>query len=176
LLAVTAEEKGLIGAQYFARNPTVPADRVIANVNLDMPIMRYDFTDIIAFGAERSTIGEAVRRAARRVNVTLSPDPLPQEGLFVRSDHYRFVEAGVPAVFLMTGFANGGEKQFSEFLASCYHRPCDDTSQNLDYRAGAKFAQINYEIARELADGSTRPAWKPGDFFGTKFGRQPAPR
>ena len=176
LLAVTAEEKGLIGADYFARNPTVPGERIVANVNLDMPILRYDFTDVVAFGAERSTIGDAVRRAARRVNLTLAPDPLPQEGLFVRSDHYRFVEAGVPAVFLMTGFANGGEKQFSEFLSTCYHKPCDDTSQKLDYRAGAKFAQINYEIARELADAPARPSWKPGDFFGTKFGRASSAR
>jgi hypothetical protein len=174
LLAVTAEEKGLIGADYFARNPTVSRDRIVANVNLDMPILRYDFTDVVAFGAERSTIGDAVRRAARRTNLTLSPDPLPAEGLFVRSDHYRFVEAGVPAVFLMTGFANGGEKHFTEFLATCYHKPCDDTSQKLDYRAGAKFAQINYEIARELADATPRPSWKAGDFFGTRFGR-PSP-
>jgi Zn-dependent M28 family amino/carboxypeptidase len=96
---------------------------------------------------------------------------MPEEGLFVRSDHYRFVEVGVPAVFLMTGFANGGEKQFRDFLATCYHRPCDDTSQKLDYNAGAKFARINYEIARELADAPTRPVWRPNDFFGSRFGR-----
>jgi Zn-dependent M28 family amino/carboxypeptidase len=170
VLAVTAEEKGLVGSEYFARNPTVPLERLVADVDLDMPILKYDFRDVIAFGAERSTIGEAVRRAAQRMNVKLSPDPLPEEGLFTRSDHYRFVEAGVPAVFLMTGFANGGEKAFRDFLATCYHRPCDDTSQGIDYRVGARFAQINYEIARELADAATRPAWKPGDFFGSRFG------
>jgi Zn-dependent M28 family amino/carboxypeptidase len=105
------------------------------------------------------------------MHVKLSPDPMPEEGLFTRSDHYRFVESGVPAVFLMTGFANGGEKQFKDFLATCYHRPCDDTTQAIDYNAGAKFARINYEIARELADAPIRPAWKPKDFFADRFGR-----
>jgi Zn-dependent M28 family amino/carboxypeptidase len=168
-LTVTGEEKGLLGAQYFARNPTLGARPIVANVDLDMPILFYDFTDVIAFGSDRSGIGPAVRRAAGRMGVALSPDPMPEEGLFTRSDHFRFVEVGVPAVFLMTGFANGGEEKFRGFLAGCYHHPCDDLSQPIDYAAGAKFARLNYEITRELADGDTRPLWVKGDFFGTKF-------
>jgi Zn-dependent M28 family amino/carboxypeptidase len=101
--------------------------------------------------------------------VALSPDPMPEEGLFTRSDHFRFVEVGVPAVFLMTGFQNGGEEKFRGFLGGCYHHPCDDLSQPIDYAAGAKFARLNYEITRELADGDARPLWVKGDFFGTKF-------
>jgi Zn-dependent M28 family amino/carboxypeptidase len=169
VLAVTGEEKGLLGAEYFAHNPTVPAASLAANVNLDMPILTYDFVDVVAFGAERSSLGEAVRRAATRTGVALSPDPLPEEGLFTRSDHFRFVEVGVPSTFLMTGFQNGGEAKFRGFLASCYHRPCDDISQPIDYLAGAKFARLNYEVARELADADARPKWNKGDFFGTKF-------
>ena len=172
-LAVTAEEKGLLGAEYFARNPTVPASSLVANVNLDMPILTYDFLDVVAFGAERSTLGAAVRRAAGRTGVALSPDPLPEEGLFTRSDHFRFVEIGVPSAFLMTGFGNGGEAAFRSFLADCYHKPCDDLAQPIDYAAGAKFARINYEITRDLADADPRPAWNPGDFFGDKFGTRP---
>ena len=168
-LAVTAEEKGLVGADYFAQNPTVPKASLAANVNLDMPILNYDFTNVVAFGAERSTIGPAVRRAAERVGITLQPDPLPQEGLFTRSDHYRFVEQGVPAVFLMTGFANGGEQAFTGFLAGCYHKVCDDLSQPINYGAAARFARVNYEIARELVDADERPRWNPGDFFGQLF-------
>jgi len=103
-LAVTGEEKGLLGAEYFARNPTVPAGAVVADVNLDMPILTYDFMDVIAFGAERSSLAGAVRKAAAREGVALSPDPMPEEGLFTRSDHFRFVEVGVPSIFLMTGF------------------------------------------------------------------------
>jgi Zn-dependent M28 family amino/carboxypeptidase len=170
-LAVTAEEKGLVGSEYFARNPTVPLEQIVADVDLDMPVLTYDFTDVVAFGADRSTLGDVVRRAASRMKVSLSPDPIPEEGIFTRSDHYRFVEVGVPAVFLMTGFANGGEQQFRTFLETCYHRPCDDTSQAIDYRAAVKFARINYEITRELAGAAARPSWKPGDFFGAKFSR-----
>jgi hypothetical protein len=167
-LAVTAEEKGLLGAQYYALNPTVRGE-MVANVNLDMPILTYDFLDVVAFGAERSTLGSAVRAAAQRSGVALSPDPMPEEGLFVRSDHFRFVEVGVPSTFLMTGFQNGGEARFRGFLRDCYHKPCDDLSQPIDYAAGAKFARINYEIAREIADSAERPRWIKGDFFGTRF-------
>ena len=172
-LAVTAEEKGLLGAEYFAQNPTVPAGHLAANVNLDMPILTYDFTDVVAFGADRSTIGPAVRRAAGRLGVPLSPDPTPEEGLFTRSDHFRFVEAGVPAIFLATGYGGPGAEAWKGFLRDCYHKPCDDLGQKIDYRAGARFAQINYEIARELADGAERPRWNAGDFFGGKFAAKP---
>lgn len=168
-LAVTGEEKGLLGAEYFARNPTVPRASLVANVNLDMPILMYDFQDVIAFGAERSSLAGAVRKAAAREGVALSADPMPEEGLFTRSDHFRFVEVGVPSTFLMTGFLNGGEAKFRGFLAGCYHKPCDDIAQPLDYAAGAKFARINYEIAREIADADTRPTWNKGDFFAGKF-------
>jgi Zn-dependent M28 family amino/carboxypeptidase len=114
-----------------------------------------------------------VKRATARLGVGLTPDPLPEEGLFTRSDHYRFVEQGVPSVFLMTGFANGGEQAFRGFLAGCYHKVCDDLSQPINYAAAARFAVVNYEIARELADAPERPRWNPGDFFGQLFG-QPA--
>jgi len=75
----------------------------------------------------------------------------------------------VPSTFLMTGFQNGGEAKFRGFLKDCYHKPCDDLGQGIDYAAGAKFAWINYEIARELADDPARPQWNKGDFFGTRF-------
>ena len=160
-----------MGAEYFARNPTVPLASIVADVDLDMPILTYDFTDVIAFGAERSSIGPVVRRAAGAMNLKLTPDPMPEEGLFTRSDHYRFVEVGVPAVFFMTGFANGGEKEFRTFLAERYHKPNDDLAQPINWLAGAKFARLNYEVTRELTDMAERPAWNKGDFFGTKYAR-----
>jgi Zn-dependent M28 family amino/carboxypeptidase len=166
----TAEEKGLVGAEYFARNPIVPRGSIVADVDLDMPILTYDFTDVTAFGADRSSIGPSVKRAAARVNVKLTPDSQPDEGFFTRSDHYRFVEQGVPAVFLATGFANGGEKAYRDFMANRYHKPSDDLSQPIRYDAGAKFARLNYEITRELADGP-RPTWNKGDFFADKFAK-----
>ncbi|HEX8512721.1 MAG TPA: M28 family metallopeptidase [Allosphingosinicella sp.] len=163
--AVTAEEKGLLGAQFLARNP-LPGIDVVGVVNLDMPVLLYDFTDVIAFGAEHSTMGAAVARAGKGMGVALSDDPLPQEGLFTRSDHYRFVQEGVPSVFLMTGFANGGREKFTDFLATHYHKPSDQLGLPIDWRAGAKFARINYEIAREIADSPQAPRWYSDSFFG----------
>jgi Zn-dependent M28 family amino/carboxypeptidase len=170
LLAVTAEEKGLVGADYFARNPTVPKGSLVGNVNLDMPILSYDFTDVVAFGGERSTIGEAAARAAERVGVKLVPDHRPEMNLFTRSDHYRFVEQGVPSIFLMTGPGNGGNEAWDRFMAERYHKPSDDMGQPMNFTAAARFARVNYEIARELADAPDRPRWKAGDFFGGVFG------
>ncbi|MEA3041960.1 MAG: hypothetical protein QOC65_1449 [Sphingomonadales bacterium] len=166
--AVTAEEKGLLGAQYLARHPVVDG-RIVGVVNLDMPVLSYDFSDVIAFGAEHSTLGPIVERAAARMNVRLTPDPLPEEGLFTRSDHYNFVREGIPSVFLMTGFAGEGERAFRRFLAERYHRPGDDLAQPFDWRAGARFAELNWLIAREIADSPEAPLWYRGSFFGDAF-------
>jgi Peptidase family M28 len=175
--AVTAEEKGLLGAQFLSRHPVVGNGRIVAVVNLDMPVLTYDFRDVTAFGAEHSTMGPIVATAAARMGVGLSPDPLPEEGLFTRSDHYRFVQQGIPAVFLMTGFQNGGGERFHAFLDNLYHSPGDDLSQAFDWRAGARFAQLNYLIAREIADGAEPPRWYQGSFFGDAFGgNQPRAR
>lgn len=170
-LAVTAEEKGLLGAGYYARHPTVPKDAIVANVNLDMPLVLFDFVDVIAFGAERSTLGDLVGAAAASMGVALSPDPVPEQNLFTRSDHYRFVEQGVPAVFLVVGFGGGGDKVFADFLATHYHKVSDDISLPINYAAAARFAELNYRIARAVAAAPERPRWKEGDFFGELFGR-----
>ena len=170
-VAVTAEEKGLVGSDYFAANPVVPAAQIVADVNLDMPILLYDFQDVVAFGAEQSTLGPIVERAAAKMGVTLSPDPMPAEQLFLRSDHYSFVKAGVPSVFLVTGFKNGGEKAFRDFLKTNYHKVSDDLKQPFDWKAGAKFAKINYLIAREIADADQEPRWYEGNSFGERFAK-----
>ena len=168
-LAVTAEEKGLLGADYFAHFPTLGGKEIVANVNLDMPLMLHSFTDIIAYGAERSTLGPIAEDALSDIGVVISPDPLPEQGIFTRSDHYRFVEKGVPALFLWPGFADGGEEVISDFLANHYHQPSDDLSLPILWDDAARFADVNYEIAREIADRPARPQWNDGDFFGDLF-------
>lgn len=173
-LIVTGEEKGLLGADYFARNPTVPLSAISANVDLDMPLLTYDFTDVTAFGADRSSIGPSVQRAAAGMQVALAPDPMPDQGVFTRSDHYRFVEQGVPAVFLATGYANGGKAAWDDFWANHYHKPSDDLSLPIRYEAGAKFARLNYAITSELANADARASWNKGDFFAGKFAKRPA--
>ena len=167
--AVTAEEKGLIGSDYLARNPVTGEARSVGVVNFDMPILTYKFTDVIAFGAENSSMGPMVASAAAKAGITLSPDPMPEEGLFTRSDHYRFVQQGVPAVFLMTGFAGEGQAKFRDFLAKNYHQPSDDLKLPFDWQAGAKFAEVNYHIVRTIADAPVRPQWYEGNFFGKEF-------
>ncbi len=171
IVAVTAEEKGLLGADYFAHFPTIGRGEMIANVNLDMPVMLHEFTDVIAFGAERSSIGRVMKAALEEVGIALAPDPVPQLGVFTRSDHYRFVEQGVPSIFLWTGFANGGEEKFWDFYKHHYHKPSDDISQPILYDDLARFAEVNYIIARAIADAPEKPAWNEGDFFGDLFAK-----
>jgi hypothetical protein len=168
-LLVTAEEKGLLGAQYFALNPTVDRTRMVGNVNLDMPVLTYDFQDVVAFGSDRSTIAGAVSDAAEAMGMELAPDPFPEQGLFTRSDHFRFVEIGVPSVFLATGFANGGERAWNEHFARNYHRPSDDMDNDISFEAAARFAEVNFRIATALANAEQRPLWKAGDFFARQF-------
>jgi hypothetical protein len=168
-LATTAEEEGLLGADYFARHPTVPIGQVVANVNLDMPVLLYPFTDVVAFGANHSSIGPLVASAVEPMGIRLAPDPMPQEGLFTRSDHYMFVKQGVPSVYFATGFANGGEKAWQSLLSGAYHHPDDDMLQQIDWQSGARFAEANYRLTRAIADGDARPLWVQGDFFGDAF-------
>ncbi len=172
-LAVTAEEKGLLGAEYFARHPTVPINQVVGTVGLDMPLLLYPFTDVIAFGANHSTFGKLVADAVAPMNIQLAPDPMPEQGVFTRSDHYMMVKQGVPAVFLVTGFGNGGDKFWGEFLHGTYHQPNDDLMQKIDWQAGARFVEVNYRITRAMADGD-KPLWLEGDYFGDTFAPQAA--
>ena len=168
-LVSTGEEKGLLGADYFARHPTVPIDTIVGNVDVDMPLLLYHFTDVVAFGADHSTLGPLTAAAVAPMGIKLSPDPMPQENIFVRSDHYMFVKQGVPAVFLATGYANGGAEQWEKFLSGNYHHPGDDMTQPIDWDSGARFAEANYRIMRAMADGDTPPLWFSGDFFGDTF-------
>mgnify|MGYP001824254077 CR=1 FL=1 len=175
-VAVTAEEKGLVGSEYFAMNPTVPVDSIAAAVNLDMPLLLYDFADVIAFGAEHSSLGDTVQQAAQTYATELSPDPFPEQNMFVRSDHYRFVQQGVPSVFLVTGMKSldstiDTQPIFEGFLQEHYHKPSDDLDLPINYAAAARFTRINTKIGELLANDPDRPAWHEGDFFGRTFAK-----
>lgn len=174
-VALTAEEDGLLGADYLANHPVLKGKKIVGNVNLDMPVLTYDFQDVVAFGAEHSTMGPAVARAVAKAGIRLSPDPMPEEGLFTRSDHYRFVQQGIPSVFLVTGFAGPGKEAFQSFLKNHYHRVSDQPTLPFNWKAGAKFARVNYLIARELADAPQAPRWYQGSFFGDVYAKN-APR
>ncbi|WP_307558614.1 M28 family peptidase [Novosphingobium rosa] len=168
-LVSTGEEKGLLGADFFARHPAVPVEKIVGNVDLDMPVLLYPFTDLVAFGADHSTLGKIVANSGKAMQLSLSPDPMPTENIFVRSDHYMFVKQGVPAVFLATGYGNGGAAQWTQFMKTTYHKPGDDLSQPINWRAGARFAEANWRITSAMADSDTPPLWYKGDFFGNLF-------
>lgn len=179
LVATTAEEKGLLGARYFAAHPTVPAGSLVANVNMDMPLPMADVTDVIPTGIEHSTLEAVARKAVAQAGLTLTPDPLPEEVTFVRSDQYPFVRAGVPAIYLKSGIRqrDGGDglARVKEFRSTRYHLPHDDLDQPIDWLSAARLAVVNYRIASTIAAERQRPKWNDGDFFGTKFGRQLVP-
>jgi hypothetical protein len=168
-MANTGEERGLLGASYYIAHPTVPVKQIVAAVDLDMPLLLYDFTDVVAFGADHSTVARTVAQAARGMGIAVGPDPMPEQTIFVRSDHYQFVRGGVPAILLFTGYANGGKAKWDDFFARTYHKPNDDMSQPINWNAGARYAKLNYEISRILADADQRPLWYRGDYFGERF-------
>jgi len=175
-VAVTAEEKGLVGSEYFAMNPTVPVETIVSEINLDMPLLLYDFGDVIAFGAERSSLGETVRGAAQSFGIELTPDPFPEQNIFVRSDHYRFVQQGIPSVFLVTGTKSldgdiDTQPIIEGFLKNHYHQPSDDLKLPIHYGAAAKFTHINVKIGELIANEPTRPSWHEGDFFGRTYAK-----
>lgn len=176
-LAVAAEEKGLQGSDYFARHPTVPLERIVANINVDMFLMLQPLRDVVAFGAEHSSLGQVVERAARLLDLEVSPDPFPEQALFIRSDQLSFIRQGIPSLYLTNGFKSddpaGGGPLRMRWLQSTYHKPNDDMSQTFDFEAGAQFTRLNFLLAREVAQDDAAPRWNPGDFFGETLGRKP---
>jgi len=169
-LAVTAEEKGLVGSDYFSNNPTVKGT-IVADVNLDMPIITYPFEDIVVYGANHSTLGPIVAKAAAEIGVKMSDDPLPGENIFVRSDHYNFVRKGVPSVFLWPGAGGPGRAAIDHFMKNHYHQPSDQIDQQpaLNWQSGVRFVDVNFRIANAIANGDEKPVWNKGDFFGLTY-------
>ncbi len=178
-VALTGEEKGLLGSEYMAKYWVREDGEPVGVVNFDMPVLLYDMDDVVGFGAENSTMGETLAAAGAATGIGVTPDFLPDENLFVRSDHYSFVKEGVPALFLMSGVENGGKDAFTNFLKTDYHGPGDDLSQPLNWESARKFALLNYEIVKLTANADARPMWYEGNYFGDKFDpegpRAPAP-
>lgn len=176
-LAVTGEEKGLLGSDYFAHFPTVPIHSIVADINMDGASVFYTFKDIVALGAPDSTLGAMVQRDAELLGLKVSPDPEPNENYFVRADQYSFVRQGVPSVFITEGEQakdpNFNAKKFNDdWHATRYHSPSDDMNQPLNFDAAVQFMQVNFLVGYDIAQDPQRPTWKPGDFFGETFGRK----
>jgi hypothetical protein len=168
-IAHTAEELGLLGADYWAAHPTVPIDQVVAAVDLDMPVPLYRFTDVVAFGAPHSTVARTVAAAGATMNVGVSPDPMPEQNIFVRSDHYPLARRGIPAILLFTGYGGGGKPVWDRFFETRYHDVDDDLAQPILWDQLARYSDLNTRISRRLADQPERPRWYRGSYFGEAF-------
>jgi len=173
-LIATAEEWGLLGSDYFVQHPTVPAESLVANMTLDMPFLFHPLLDIVPYGAEHSDLSVAVGAAANHLGMAIGSDPIPEQVLFIRSDHYSFVRRGIPALFIKSGFETGDERDGgainTAFRQERYHTPKDEADQGFDFGAGVSHAHVNFLTGYHVAMQDARPAWNAGDFFGGLFG------
>jgi hypothetical protein len=173
-LALTAEEKGLIGSDYFANKPTLPRERMVGVINLDGAMPFYELVDVIGYGADSSTLGDSLKRAAASLGISVSPDLAPEQAFFTRSDHYPFVRKGVPGFFLIAGDAptpDGKDaRQINQAWAAQHlHRPSDDLNQPFDYNHLLKWAELFRRWTLDAANATERPLWYEGDYFGARF-------
>jgi hypothetical protein len=177
---VTGEEKGLLGSDYFASHPTVPLSRIVANVNIDeAPGFLYPLKDVIALGAEHSSLNKNVEEAAKRLGYGIRPDPMPEEVFFIRSDQFSFVRQGIPAVDIADGLSSSdpqknGAEITKRWMTTIYHTPKDNMNQPLDFESAAKGTRLNFLIGYGVAQREERPVWNTGDFFGAKFASKAA--
>ena len=175
-LAATAEEKGLLGADYFAHYPTVPAAGLVADINMDGASVFYTFKDVVPLGAEHTTMSDNVNRAAAALQLQVSPDPMPEQVSFIRADHYPFVRRGIPAITIGEGLQAkdpnvDARKLVENWIATRYHAPSDDMNQPLDFDATVEFMQVSFLIGYDVSQQKARPSWKSGDFFGNLYAR-----
>lgn len=173
-LIVTAEEWGLLGSDYFVHHPTVPGDGIVTNFSLDMPFLFHPLLDIVPYGAEHSSMGRVVGAAANHLGIGIGPDPIPEQVLFIRSDHFAFIRQGVPALFIKSGFETGDDRDGgainTAFRQERYHTPFDESDQGFDFGAGVSHAAVNFLTGYIVAQEDERPTWNDGDFFGGLFG------
>ena len=167
-VAFTGEEKGDQGSEYFARHP--PLRPIVADVNMDMFLMLYPVADLVALGGEHSTLGAMAATAAHEAGFEMSPDPLPEEVRFIRSDQFSFVQQGIPAIHLKPGNKSrdasmDGAALTRDWLRKVYHSPADDMNQHFDFDSGARYADANLHLVQAIAAAAQPPAWKKGDFF-----------
>jgi Zn-dependent M28 family amino/carboxypeptidase len=173
--AWTAEERGLLGSEFYASQPWLPIERTVANFTMDVLQTAGPARDVVQVGAGQSELDELLRRAAARQSRTITPDPRPERGLAFRADHFPFQKRGVPAILLM-GMSGGhdlvnggraaGDRWVEEYTANCYHQACDDWSEQWDLRGALSDVTLVYEMVRELANSSAWPVWNAGTEFG----------
>jgi hypothetical protein len=174
-LSCTGEERGLLGSDYFTRFPTVAAGSIVADFNDDMVVALGPVHDVVALGAEHSSLGPFVQAAASALGLATSPDPEPKQVHFVRSDQYSFVKQGIPSIMVESGLKDdqGHTEAYAAkrkaWIASHYHAPQDQWEPGYDYEGMAKVARVELLAGFAVASAPERPTWSKGDFLGRMF-------
>src|SRR5262245_24640956 len=166
-LAVTAEEKGLLGSRYYANRPTVPAKGIVADLNTDMFLPLFPLHSLVVQGLEESDLAGDLRKIARPMGIEVYSDPEPERNAFVRSDQYSFIRTGVPSISLKVGFVkNSPEHEIvKKWRTERYHAPSDDLAQPIDRQAAEDFDKVYVALLEAVANRPTRPAWNDDSFF-----------
>jgi Zn-dependent M28 family amino/carboxypeptidase len=170
-LIPTAEEQGLIGAEWYSQHPLVPLSKTAANINLDSMNILGPTHDFVPLGAERSTLKAVVEAIARERGLRISPDPRPEQGSFYRSDHFPFAKVGVPSISLKEGSdyvghpKDWGEKKFQEYNQAHYHQPSDEYRDDWNFQGMIQEADFAMAVGRRVADAPTMPKFNPNDEF-----------
>jgi len=168
-LFVTGEEGNMEGSDYFAHYPTTSIKNIVADLNIDVtPGMRYPCADLNAIGAEHSSLNRNVEIAAQLTGYKITPDAMPEENFFIRSDQYSFVQQGIPSLHIRNGV--DGAEAVKKWLQTRYHTPLDNMEQTIYYDAGVKAAGMIFLAGYDVAQQDQPPAWNKGDFFGDRFG------
>jgi hypothetical protein len=156
---VTGEEKGLLGSRYFAAHPTLPAESLVADLNLDQLRPLFPLRTLTMLALDASTLGDTARAVAAPMGIRIQPDPEPDRNLLRRSDHYSFMNIGVPATGFIFGYEKGSpeEQTYRHWYSDRYHSPSDDLNQPWDPYAAAKFNDFYRALAEAIANTPTRP-------------------
>jgi Zn-dependent M28 family amino/carboxypeptidase len=170
-LAVTAEEKGLLGSEYYAHNPLYPLALTAAVYNMDGGSTVGPSRDVSVAGDGKISLQDDLAKAAQREGRRLSPDPQPERGSFYRSDHFSFAKVGVPAISfkagqdLVDGGVAAGKLAYDNYTANRYHQPADEYSDSWNLRGMVMDTQLLYTVGREMANSRTWPEWRSGSEF-----------
>ncbi|HZG52937.1 MAG TPA: M28 family metallopeptidase [Pyrinomonadaceae bacterium] len=173
-LAVTAEEKGLLGAKHYAANPLYPAAKTLANINIDGVNQWGRTKDITMVGDDNSTLIDLLREAAGAQGRTVKPDPEPEKGFYYRSDHFEFAKVGVPALYTDSGVEYVGKdaayskQKRDEYTDRDYHKPTDEIKPDWELSGAVEDAQLLTLIGYRVAQGDKYPEWKAGSEFKAK--------
>lgn len=173
-LAVTAEEKGLLGAKYYAQNPLYPLNKTLANINMDGVNQWGKTSDVVVIGKGNSTLDDILLDVAGEQSRTIEPDPETEKGYFYRSDHFEFAKEGVPALYIDAGTKYIGKddafgiQKRDEYTNNDYHKVSDQVKSDWDLSGAAEDLKLLYLVGLRVANATAWPEWKPGTEFKAK--------